>query len=66
MLTLRSIQALEGPNLDSIESLEAEQHFGTYTRVVALYLEDVRGRVVHSNGVGVVNTIAQSTPKPQQ
>ena len=38
--------------MDSIESLEVEQHVGTYIRVVALCLEDVRGRVVHGNGGG--------------
>ena len=40
--------------MDSIESLEAEQHVGAYIRVIriALYLEDVCGGVVHSNGGG--------------
>ena len=51
-LTLHYIQALARSNLDSIESLEAEQHVGAYIRVVALCLEDVCGGVVHGNGGG--------------
>ena len=37
-------------NLDSTESLEAVQHYGTYIRVVACGLENVHGGVVHDSG----------------
>ena len=49
---LHYIQALGRPNLDSTESLEAEQHFCAYMRVVAYCLNDLRGGIVHGNGGG--------------
>ena len=51
-LILRHIQALARPNLNSTESVEAVQHVGTYIRVVACSLDDVRGGVVHRHGNG--------------
>ena len=60
-LILRHIQALARPNLNSTESVEAVQHVGTYIRVVACSLDDVRGGVVHGNGSGRGHRVARLT-----
>ena len=60
-LILRHIQALARPNLNSTESVEAVQRVGTYIRVVACSLDDVRGGVVHGNGSGRGHRVARLT-----
>ena len=47
--------------MNSTESVEAVQHVGTYIRVVACTLDDVRGRVVHGNGSGRGHRVARLT-----
>ena len=51
-LAQRLVQALVWPSLDSIESLQAVEHFSTYICFVASCVDNVHGGVVHGNGGG--------------